>query len=181
MSEGRIIESVDNNDLVVLKKNPKKFWKNVVVVYEKAFKNCEELKLVEIPKSVKIIGMEAFIGCKNLEMVILPRNIKLVEKDAFKGCPLNYISLMTNGEIILSKDKLDEKGVFTSQKLDVLRKVYRGFSINTILKEGHYKIFVAFYLASKLDKNNQVMNYEDIDKVIEEKNKNEILKAEVKR
>lgn len=171
MGESRIIESVNENDLALLKKRPKKFWKDVAVIYAQAFKGCKEIKIIELPNSVKLIGMEAFLNCENLEMIILPRSIKSIEKDAFKGCPLNYVSLMTNGEIILSKEQLKGNGVFVSQNLDVLKKVYKGFSLNNLIKEGHYKIFFALELAKKLNERGLTVNYSELDKLIEQNDK----------
>lgn len=51
-----------------------------------AFRNCINLSCITIPDSVTSIGDEAFIGCKSLEMITLPNGINCISNYLFFGC-----------------------------------------------------------------------------------------------
>ena len=51
-----------------------------------AFSNCDFLKSVTIPDSVKMLGEEAFQGCDGLEEIVLPNSITTISYRAFYNC-----------------------------------------------------------------------------------------------
>ena len=59
---------------------------NVTAIDDYAFYNCQYLKFVDIPHSVKYIGVSAFEGCVRLSHIIIPIRAKKIGSYAFKGC-----------------------------------------------------------------------------------------------
>ncbi len=53
---------------------------------KKAFYNCNVLKEVTFPNSVKVIEEGAYQGCKTLTSLVIPNTVTLLGKDAFKDC-----------------------------------------------------------------------------------------------
>lgn len=51
-----------------------------------AFKNCNKLKYVKYPSTLKYLGMQAFCGCTSLTSPILPEGIHEIYLDAFMYC-----------------------------------------------------------------------------------------------
>ena len=58
-----------------------------VKIEEYAFKDCKELKYVNIEDGVKSIGKGAFKGCSSLKTLILPDTITYLDSSAFDECP----------------------------------------------------------------------------------------------
>ncbi len=58
----------------------------VTAIGEGAFKDCESLGSVEIPKSVTSIGDHAFRGCRSLGSVEIPGSVTSIGDYAFCGC-----------------------------------------------------------------------------------------------
>lgn len=58
----------------------------VVSIAENAFKNCTQIKSLEIEEGITYIGNNAFEGCKNLNNVLLPESINTLGKGVFKNC-----------------------------------------------------------------------------------------------
>lgn len=50
------------------------------------FSNCVKLKNLNLPKTLKRIEKEAFMNCEELRIVKIPKEA-IVDPDAFKGCP----------------------------------------------------------------------------------------------
>ena len=50
------------------------------------FENCENLKTIEIPNSVKVLGIACFRNCKRLHTVILPSNMEFLHYESFANC-----------------------------------------------------------------------------------------------
>ena len=50
------------------------------------FENCENLKTVKIPSTVKTIGPRCFKNCKRLHTVILPANMEFLQYQSFANC-----------------------------------------------------------------------------------------------
>lgn len=66
-------------------------------ISEFAFAGCEELKRVELPKTVKTIGFRAFYGCRNLVSVNIPDEMETIESEAFNYCTgLQKINIPAN-------------------------------------------------------------------------------------
>ncbi len=60
--------------------------KNVVKIYDKAFRNFENLKSAVIPSTVKNIGKQTFEGCKALTKIELPDSMTVIDNKAFYHC-----------------------------------------------------------------------------------------------
>lgn len=59
-----------------------------------AFKDCNELKHIEIPKTIDKIQFSAFEGCQNLEKVKFDKGLRYLAQDIFKNCTnLKFVSL----------------------------------------------------------------------------------------
>lgn len=66
----------------------------VLIVGDRAFKDCKSLKSVVLEETEKI-GNNAFEGCAALETMILSNSLKSIGSDAFKGCDsLVYIRFL---------------------------------------------------------------------------------------
>lgn len=62
--------------------------KNVKIIGEEAFEDCEELEVVDFSKatSLKRIEEKAFKGCHSLKEIILPESLEYLGKSAFENC-----------------------------------------------------------------------------------------------
>ena len=49
---------------------------------ESAFRNCNPLRIVELPENLSYIGKEAFFGCDNLNEITIPKNVTTIEDKA---------------------------------------------------------------------------------------------------
>ena len=58
----------------------------VTEIGERAFKNCEKLKAVNFPISLKKIGYGAFMYCTSLEDIQIPMDVTEIGQYAFSGC-----------------------------------------------------------------------------------------------
>ena len=58
----------------------------VVGILEDAFRDCQNLKSVTFPDSLKSIGGSAFRGCTGLDSIVIPNGVTSVGSDAFNGC-----------------------------------------------------------------------------------------------
>jgi len=58
----------------------------ITSIGERAFSECENLKEVELAKSVHRIGPYAFYACRSLESMELPEGFLSIDKDAFREC-----------------------------------------------------------------------------------------------
>lgn len=59
---------------------------NVMRIKEEAFRDCENLKSINIPNSVTEIGDNAFSGCKNLKSINIPNSVTKIGDWAFWNC-----------------------------------------------------------------------------------------------
>lgn len=81
IKEGNTLVAVSDEDIELLKSNPKKFWEGVTNIGLNAFFNCYRLESIELPDSVEEIGGYAFYGCENLKQIkFLGRIINVDEK-----------------------------------------------------------------------------------------------------
>lgn len=84
--DGVLLE-VNEEDLKLLSKNPRLFWKDVEKVSKDAFLKCKLLlKKIKIPNNVKIIEENVFSGCHNLIDVKLPKKLQEIKLNTFKDC-----------------------------------------------------------------------------------------------
>ena len=57
-----------------------------VIICDKAFNGCHNLRYLKIPSSVRFIGEKAFCDC-HFRYIELPNTIEYISKDAFDNCP----------------------------------------------------------------------------------------------
>ena len=81
-----VLDSVNNEDIELLEKDPHKFWQGVTSIGSSAFRNCRSLTTVEIPDSVTSIGRSAFCDCIRLTKVEIPDSVTSIGSSAFSGC-----------------------------------------------------------------------------------------------
>ena len=62
-----------------------------VSIAEAAFADCDSLKTVILPDSIKAIHKDTFEGCTSLEHIYIPEGVKSIGMDAFAGCKLKFI------------------------------------------------------------------------------------------
>ncbi|MDY6072881.1 MAG: leucine-rich repeat domain-containing protein [Eubacteriales bacterium] len=60
--------------------------KEIKVIGDSAFSECENLKEITIPDSVVYIGIYAFLKCENLKEISIPEGLRLIGKSTFYGC-----------------------------------------------------------------------------------------------
>ncbi len=58
----------------------------VVAIAEGAFKKCDTIRSVTLPKGIVEIGKEAFYECSNLEKITIPDTVQKVDANAFFSC-----------------------------------------------------------------------------------------------
>ena len=59
---------------------------SILEIRDEAFKDCNELKEVELYEGLKKIGTRAFANCTSLQSITLPSTLTEIEGEAFKGC-----------------------------------------------------------------------------------------------
>ena len=81
------------------------------IISGSAFKNCRNLKKIEIPEGVKKIDKEAFWCCSKLEELYIPSSVEEIDETAFIGCiSLKSINVsVENKKFISSGNCLIEK------------------------------------------------------------------------
>ena len=60
--------------------------KSVTSIGNRAFMGCHQLSSISIPSSVKSIGDRAFKKCYHLDSISIPSSVKSIGDKAFKGC-----------------------------------------------------------------------------------------------
>jgi len=142
---------------------------SLVKIGEGAFKDCENLLIVNIEEGVTEIQKEAFAGCTALQKINFPSTISNISATAFNNCPNNlfnedngllYIGNDSNPYYILLKpidNKLEKYNInANSEKMsnECFENCYNLSSINLygIKNIGDY----AFYDCNKL--NNIIFN-----------------------
>ena len=58
----------------------------VTSIGKEAFKYCDKLTSITIPKGITSIGSSAFSGCRNLNNIIIPTTITSIEDNTFEYC-----------------------------------------------------------------------------------------------
>lgn len=75
--------AVNRNEVVV----PKKIdGKPVTSIEQDCFKNCNHIKTVVLPDSIRTIGNKAFAECSSLEYVNIPNKLRKIGKNCFVRC-----------------------------------------------------------------------------------------------
>ena len=60
--------------------------KNVMSIYNGAFRDCEELTSVRLPKFLRFLKGDSFANCKNLTKVFFNSSLETIEGASFDGC-----------------------------------------------------------------------------------------------
>ncbi len=86
------------------------------------FNNCNKLKNIKLPKSLKLIGYYAFYKCTSLKKITFPKKLKTIDEGAFHSCTnLKKIKLSKSIKKIKAnafrKTKLKKVVVYKSTKL----------------------------------------------------------------
>lgn len=57
-----------------------------IIIQERAFMECTNLRRVALSNQVRVIGDEAFYGCQYLESIVIPDNVTQIGSGAFASC-----------------------------------------------------------------------------------------------
>lgn len=57
-----------------------------IIIQERAFMKCTDLRSVTLSNHVRVIGDEAFYGCQCLESIVIPDSVTQIGSGAFAGC-----------------------------------------------------------------------------------------------
>ena len=105
----------------------------VTEIGESAFENCRVLEKINIPDSVTKIGSRAFANCKILEIMIIPNSVKDIGLEAFGGCKqLEQFTLPTRFTIF--KDDIDKQIDLTSKS----NSAFKNAKVGDYIKFGNY-------------------------------------------
>ena len=73
-------------------------------IEDSAFRECINLKRINIPNTVEYIGPNAFIRCSGLQEVNLPSNLKVFDPHIFDGCTsLETVNIPVGVEFVQMK------------------------------------------------------------------------------
>ena len=78
-----VLLSVEYKDLILLKKKPTEFWKDVTSIGRDAFAVSVTLRNIKIPDGVTSIGRSAFQECMELTNVKIPDSVTSIGEFAF--------------------------------------------------------------------------------------------------
>lgn len=81
-----VLTNVTNEDLKLLRSNPKAFWAGVTKIGDEAFEFFDDLEEIVIPEGVTVIGDGAFQSCVNLKRVVMPKSLTRIGAYAFSNC-----------------------------------------------------------------------------------------------
>ena len=73
-------------DATALKDKYYEIDERVEEICKEAFKGCDKLEEIVMPKKLKKIDSEAFQGCTGLTKLTLPNSLTEIGKSAFRGC-----------------------------------------------------------------------------------------------
>lgn len=116
-----ILTDVNENDLELLKSNPDKFWKDVVIIGKNCFSRVHSLDHLDIPEGILEIHKEAFYSCP-INSITLPSSLVYIGEDAFSHC--SYLEDIT----IPKKVKNIGEGAFYSCENLTNIKLHNGIS-----------------------------------------------------
>ena len=84
-----VVYSEDYKKLLNAKAYAGKYYEideRVEEICKEAFKGCDKLEEIVMPKKLKKIDSEAFQGCSSLTKLILPNSVRSIGDYAFRGC-----------------------------------------------------------------------------------------------
>lgn len=73
-------------DATALKDKYYEIDERVEEICKEAFKGCDKLEEIVMPKKLKEIDSEAFRGCTGLTELTLPDSVTSIRDEAFRGC-----------------------------------------------------------------------------------------------
>lgn len=82
----KLLRYVDFDESVVVIPNVIE-GKNVIAVWNHAFKGCVGIEKIIISEGIEILGNGAFLNCKGLKEVVLPSTLKRIGTTDPAGCP----------------------------------------------------------------------------------------------
>lgn len=94
-------------------------------IYPEAYKDCSDIKSIQIPESVTHIGREAFHGCTGLKEVHIPDSVMRIGKDAFKGCK-NLTEISVPLGLNIAAAGLEESTIVVVRDKDGIRVLPEG-------------------------------------------------------
>ena len=62
------------------------FPESLKIIEDCAFAGCTNIKSIVLPNSLKKIGDEAFACCENLQSIVIPDSVETLGHSAFQGC-----------------------------------------------------------------------------------------------
>ncbi|MCR4602841.1 MAG: leucine-rich repeat protein [Prevotella sp.] len=62
------------------------YFTGLTKIDDAAFKDCQQLTQVQLPKQLESIGKQAFMGCKNMRTINLPESLDNIGEEAFRDC-----------------------------------------------------------------------------------------------
>ena len=84
---GRVYQFDFSGDVTIpatVTRGAKKY--DVTAIGSEAFRNCNLITGIDIPKSVTSIGGAAFVGCVNLKDITIPAGVTKIGYRTFAGC-----------------------------------------------------------------------------------------------
>lgn len=96
-----------------------------------AFKDCDRIKKITLPETIKNIGDSAFYGCSGLTTINLPRGIESIGEEAFYNC-----NQLTSINLPAGIDKIAAK---TFKECRGLKEIVFPSNILIIESESFYK------------------------------------------
>jgi len=98
-----VLLSVEYKDLILLKKKPTEFWKDVTSIGRDAFAVSVTLRNIKIPDGVTSIGRSAFQECMELTNVKIPDSVTSIGEEAFDYCESLRTIKIPNGVTSINK------------------------------------------------------------------------------
>lgn len=81
------VESIKRNAFAGAKTEEIHLADSIVLIDENAFSNCQQLKTINLPKSLIGLGYCAFAGCKELSIdVVIPEGVTMIIDETFINC-----------------------------------------------------------------------------------------------
>ena len=90
------VYSPDGYTLLYVDENVEEFDvpEGVVNIYHRCFEDCNQLRRVSLPSTLKRIGKRAFCSCASLKEISIPESVYTIEEEAFMYCSsLEHITL----------------------------------------------------------------------------------------
>ena len=127
----------------------KAYLKNIEVIDNAAFLNCNNLKSVYIGECCKSIGPTAFAGCINIFNLTILSNDIHIENNAFLGCKIRNLTLQSKNVLNYFKDLnlLNEVYVlYIDKNINLDNYVFEQFTLVETDKSQYNKLINKNYI-----------------------------------